>query len=299
MSEPIHPFKSAEGEAHYRAAYEASLGLWPFPCRSRDVITPYGLTHINLSGSEDAFPLILLHGGYASSTMWFPNAADLSAEYYVLAPDMIGEPGMSLPSRTNATCQDCAAWLVGLLDALRIAKAHVVGLSRGGWLALNLAIHAPGRVAGIGLLSPAASFIPLKPFFRAVAAATMRIPNRSALRAALYTWVAPGFRIHPVYTEQFILGLKNWDWQTNKNGYSGVMPAAFGAEELSGVHSPVLMLTGDHDRLNPPSTIGRAKGLIPQLEGEVIANAGHMLSMEQPAQVDARILKFLAGVNRN
>jgi pimeloyl-ACP methyl ester carboxylesterase len=269
----ISPFKSAKGEAQYFAAYDASMGLWPAPYESIEVTTRYGRTHINACGSKDAFPVILLHGGQASSTMWFPNVADLSSRFRVLALDTIGKPGKSVPSLNNATRQDCAAWLEGVIAELGIPKTHVVGLSRGGWLALNLALYAPRCLERIALLSPAASFISLSGFFRTVAAAAMRIRARPVLRAALHSWVAPGFQVNHTYAEQFILGLRYWNWAMNSSGYSGVMPSAFSGEELSQVHIPVLMLIGEHDRLNPLTTIEQARRMIPHIEAAIIPNA--------------------------
>jgi pimeloyl-ACP methyl ester carboxylesterase len=294
MDSPIPLYKTPENQARYFEAYGAALKLWPVPYISRYVNTLYGQIHIVSCGPEDALPLVLLHGGYASSTMWFPNVADLSKEYRVLALDTIGEPGLSTPTRENATRRDCAGWIESVLDELSISKTHVVGLSRGGWLALNLAIHAPQRLDRIVLLSPAASFVSLNKFFKAVSATAMRIRLRSVLKAALYSWVTPGFKINPVYTEQFCLGLYFWNWEVNANGYSGVMPSAFSAEELSQVHIPILMLIGDHDRLNRSETIEQARQTIPQIEAEIVPNAGHLLSMEQPRIVDAQVLEFLA-----
>jgi pimeloyl-ACP methyl ester carboxylesterase len=111
MSEKISAFRSAESQLHYFAAYDAAMRLWPVPFESFDVTTCYGRTHIHTCGSKDASQLMLLHGGYASSTMWFPNIADLSARFRVLAVDTIGELGKSFPTQRNATNQDCAAWL--------------------------------------------------------------------------------------------------------------------------------------------------------------------------------------------
>jgi pimeloyl-ACP methyl ester carboxylesterase len=79
----------------------------------------------------------------------------------------------------------------------------------------------------------------------------------------------------------------------NSNGYSGVMPSAFSSEEQGQVHVPVLMLIGDHDRLNGPTTIEQARQMVPHIEAAIIPNAGHLLSMEQPELVDAQLLRFL------
>jgi pimeloyl-ACP methyl ester carboxylesterase len=53
--------------------------------------TPYGQTHVISYGPTDAFPLLLLHAGQASSTMWFPNIADLSTKFHLFALDTLDE----------------------------------------------------------------------------------------------------------------------------------------------------------------------------------------------------------------
>jgi pimeloyl-ACP methyl ester carboxylesterase len=298
MSDKISLYRSPEGESQYFSAYDAALRLWPVPYESFAVTTRYGRTHINACGPKDALPLVLLHGGYASSTMWFPNIADLAAEFRVLALDTIGEPGKSLPTQPNATKRDCAAWLETVFDQLGISKAHVVGLSRGGWLALNFALHAPQRLEKIALLSPAASFISLNSFFRVVVAAAMRIPVRPVAKAALYSWVTPGFKVRQEFAEQFIVGLINWNWAVQAKGYSGVMPSGFSDDELRQIHHPVLLLLGGQDRLNPPRAIERARQVIPHIEAHIIPKAGHLLSMEQPEVVDRYVLTFLREASR-
>jgi pimeloyl-ACP methyl ester carboxylesterase len=294
MEESIQIFKSTSGRAAYLAAYEDCLRQWPIPYSSGIVNTSYGQTHVITCGPEKGFPLVLLHGGYASSTMWFGNIADLSAKFRVYAVDTIGEPGKSIPARNNASQAAQSAWLEEVFIQLGIQKAHVVGLSRGGWLALNLALHAPQCVDRIVLLSPASSFIPLTPFFQALATFMIRIPLKALLKAALYSWVTPGFKINEGFVNQFVLGLYHWNWMVNQQGYSGVMPSVFNSKELGKLYMPILMLIGDHDRLNPPRAIQLAQKMIPHLAAEIIPQAGHMLSMEQPACVDQRILNFLA-----
>jgi pimeloyl-ACP methyl ester carboxylesterase len=293
MDSPINLFKTDKGQAQYYTAYDAAMQLWPVPFESNFVTTPYGRTHVISCGPKDGFPLVLLHAGQASSTMWFPNIAHLSEKFHVLALDTPGEPGKSIPTQHNATKRDCAAWLEGVLDKLGITRANMMGLSRGGWLALNLVAHSPDRLERIVLLSPAAVFIALNSFFSAVAQAVMRVPRRFVAKAALNSWVAKGFVVNPVFAEQFITGLQYWNWTVNTSGYSGVMPSMFSDEELRQIRHPILLLTGDQDRLNPPKAIERARRTIQQLEAGIIAKAGHLLSMEQPEDVDKRIIQFL------
>jgi pimeloyl-ACP methyl ester carboxylesterase len=293
MDSPINLFKTSKGQAEYFTAYDATMQLWPVPNESHFVTTPYARTHVISCGPEDAFPLVLLHAGQASSTMWFPNIAKLSEKFHVLAIDTPGEPGKSVPARQNATRHDCAAWLEGILDTLGISRTHMMGLSRGAWLTLNLAQQAPHRLERIVLLSPAASFVALNSFFSAVAQAVMRVPTRFVSKFALNSWVARGFKVNEVFAEQFMIGLQNWNWAVNTGGYSGIMPCTFTDQELGQISQPILLLIGDQDRLNPPKALERARRTITHLEAEVIPHAGHFLNMEQPDAVSARITKFL------
>jgi pimeloyl-ACP methyl ester carboxylesterase len=294
MDNPINLFKTSKGQVQYFAAYDAAMQLWPVPFESSFVTTAYGRTHVISCGPEDAFPLVLLHAGQASSTMWFPNIAHLCGKFHVLALDTPGEPGKSVPTQHNATKRDCAAWLEGVFNALGITRAHVVGLSRGGWLALILAQQAQERLDRIVLLSPAAVFVALNSFFSAIAQTVMRVPRRFVSKVALNSWVAHGFVVNEVFAEQFMTGLQNWNWAVNISGYSGVMPSTFSDEELRQIRQSVLLLIGDQDKLNPLKALERARQTIQHLEAEIIPQAGHFLNMEQPEAINARILKFLA-----
>ena len=55
------------------------------------------MTHVVVSGPKDAPPLVLLHGYWATSTMWSPNIADFSKDYRVYAIDVMGQPSKSIP----------------------------------------------------------------------------------------------------------------------------------------------------------------------------------------------------------
>jgi pimeloyl-ACP methyl ester carboxylesterase len=138
----------------------------------------------------------------------------------------------------------------------------------------------------------------LNRFFSTVVGSVMHIPTRFVAKMALYSWVTRGYTVNDIYAEQFILGLQNWNWEMGEKGYSGVMPSVFPEEELQQIKNPVLMLIGDQDRLNPPRVLDQARKRIPQIETGIIPNAGHMLSIEQPTAVDARILKFLSVDNQ-
>ena len=84
-------FKTPEGANKYLAAYDATLALWPVPHQALEVTTSFGTTHINVAGSTDLPPLLLIHGFGASSTQWYSNVAPLSRYFRVYMPDVIDQ----------------------------------------------------------------------------------------------------------------------------------------------------------------------------------------------------------------
>ena len=151
-----HPsaFKTPEGEAAYLAAYDAAMKLWPVSYEEMEIPGRFGMTHVVVTGPKDARPLVLLHGYWATSTMWSPNIADFSKEYRVYAIDVMGQPSKSLPDEPIRDSADYVTWLTATLDALHLDRVSLVGMSFGGWLALTYAVAAPQRVEKLVPLSP-------------------------------------------------------------------------------------------------------------------------------------------------
>lgn len=87
--------------------------------------------------------------------MWAGDVAAYSRQYRVYAVDLPGEPGKSAPNRPAWDGPAYAEWLEDVLDALKIEKATLLGLSQGGWAALKFAVYQPQRVEKLVLLNPA------------------------------------------------------------------------------------------------------------------------------------------------
>jgi pimeloyl-ACP methyl ester carboxylesterase len=161
MSHPPSAFKTPKGEAAYLAAYDAAMKLWPVPYEEMEIPGRFGMTHVVASGPKDAPPLVLLHGYWATLTMWTLNIADFSKDYRVYAIDVMGQPSRSIPDEPIRNAAGYVAWLTATLDGLHLDRVSLVGMSYGAWLALNYAVAAPERVQRLALLSPAASFLPI------------------------------------------------------------------------------------------------------------------------------------------
>ncbi len=101
-------------------------------------------------------PLLLLHGLGGSHDDWRRQVPVFARRYRVIAPDLrgFGDSERQEPFTVQQHARDVA----GLLDALGVARAHVVGLSMGGAVAMELALSEPGRVAGLVLANTAPGF---------------------------------------------------------------------------------------------------------------------------------------------
>ena len=154
-SELAKRFRSEELAEAFVSAYDAMLGRWPLAVKSLDVGGEYGTTHVQACGPPDGKPLVLLHGGGCTSTVWFANAGVLGRAHRVYAVDQIGDAGKSVADgRPVRRAEDFMGWLDGLLDQLGLEAAAFCGHSYGAWLALSYALHSPGRVTKLALLDP-------------------------------------------------------------------------------------------------------------------------------------------------
>ncbi len=147
-------YKSAEGERAVRERYLEILKRWPVPNQQLRVPTREGETFIVGCGDENAPPLLLFHGSMTNSTMWMGDVAAWAADFRVYAVDMIGEAGLSAPSRPPLASEAHALWLDDVMQALSLTRASMVGVSLGGWLALDYATRRPDRVESLVVLCP-------------------------------------------------------------------------------------------------------------------------------------------------
>jgi hypothetical protein len=197
------PFKTVAGEAAYLSAYDAAIKLWPVPYEEMDIPGRFGLTHVVACGPRDAPPLVLLHGYWATLTMWTPNVADFSESYRVYAVDVMGQPGKSIPDKPIRNAADYVAWLTSILNELKLDRVFLVGMSYGGWLSLTYAVAASERVQKLVLLSPAASILPLVRQFSLRGMLMILLPTRFTLNSFM-RWL--GIKDNPSGLETRRLG---------------------------------------------------------------------------------------------
>ncbi len=285
MKKKLPIYTTPEGRAKYMAAYEAMFSLWTVPYDAIDIQTRFGSTHVNASGPSDGHPLVFLHAASLSSTAWFANIADLSANHRVYAVDAIGDAGKSIAECLMEKRMDYAEWLREVFDGLNIKKGSLLGHSYGGWLALNMALAYPDRLQKIVLLAPAASIYPMSLLTNL--ALRIPLPFRPSARSVFKMIAAKG----TVFEETFIHLME----MVTRYCLPAIMfPTVFTDEELKQIDLPTLLLIGAGEKIyNPKKAINRAQRLMPDLTAEIIPKARHVLTMEQPEIINTRILRFL------
>ena len=273
----------------YEKAYDEALVLWKVPFERKMIKTAYGNAHVIATGPKDAEVVILLHGMNASSTMWYPNIESLSRKYRVYAIDFLLEPGRSEKLGEVESTKQIMDWYSEIFDSLDIEKFALVGASRGGWTALNIALREKENVTKIALLSPAQtlSWIPPGKDLLSNLIYTAK-PKRRNLRKVLKTVSTDVDNIDQRFIDQYYLG--TLDAKINK---VFIEMTPFDDSELNSINVPVLVLIGDDDFINKEKNLVRAREVFSTVETKVVSKAGHFLSMDQAKEVNNLLLDFL------
>jgi pimeloyl-ACP methyl ester carboxylesterase len=283
-------FTSPEAEREYVAAYDETLAMWPIPFANLTVSTPFAVTHVIASGPETGPPLVLLHATGMSGTVWFPNAGALGRMHRMFAVDIANEPGRTRQTNLLRDPADCAAWLLAVLDELGISRTTLIGSSFGGWLSINLALHAPERVEKLVLLAPAASLLPFTVGTYLLLKTLPYLPVKPGGKRLLGMYL-PGYDVEARFARQFELGVRGFRYA---NPRKSIFPRPYSDEQLGSISVPTLLLIGDRERIyDPHKALERTARLVPGIETDLVPGGGHILAMQLPDVVGERVLAFL------
>ena len=274
--------------AAYFEAYDETLKLWNVPYEELYIPTTNGIAHVIVSGPKNAEPVVLLHGMNASSTMWYPNIGALTKNHRVFAIDFILEAGKSYLSNDIESVEKVTDWYKEVLFALELDSFHLIGASRGGWLAVKLALNDQKKIKSLVLLSPAQTFTWIKPSTDLLKNIVRIFSSKEKqMEQSLESMSSNVGNISDAYLKQYKLGT---ELKSENKFVTSMQP--FSNDELKSLQMPVLVLIGDDDMINEKRTVAIAN-MLPKGKGEVIQNAGHFLSIDQAETVNQKMLDFL------
>ena len=272
-------YKTESGRQAVHALYRRALQQWPVSHTELNIPTCQGDTFVIASGDAAAPPLVVFHGSGANSSTWIGDIAAFSRAHRVYAVDMIGEPGFSAETRPPLASDAHAAWLDDVWRALDITRANVVGMSLGGWLAVDYAVRRPGNVGSLSLISP--SGIGRQNHGLLLKAAALLMLGSWGRRRALR--LVSGSTAVPPEVAEFVLAIfRHFRPRMER------LPLRTD-EELAALAMPVHLILGQHDRMiRSAETRDRMQRLVRNLHLTWLDGGGHIL----PGQA-TRVLDFL------
>ncbi|KWX67483.1 alpha/beta fold hydrolase [Mycobacterium sp. NAZ190054] len=277
-------YRTPAGQRAVEQRYREHLDNWPVPAEHRTVPTRHGDTFVTVCGPQQASPVVLLHGAGTDSTIWLAEAERWSKTHRVHLVDVIGEPGLSAPSRPPLQSGAYAEWLDDVLDALGISHAAFVGASLGGWLALDYTIRRPHRVDRLVLRAPGG--IGRQKYGAVLASAFLLALGQRGRRSAVRLILGPSPDLGD-FIDYMALTQQHYRPRRDR------LPV-FTDEQLRTVQTPTLVVLGARDRiLDSRDTARRVKRLLPDASLTVVPEAGHAL-VDDGSSID----EFLTGSAR-
>jgi pimeloyl-ACP methyl ester carboxylesterase len=246
----------------FMAAYQRAFALWPQPCEEFDVETATTTTRVHAYRPRpDGPPVVLLSAFNAAG--WYPHVAALADVGPVYGIDLPGDPNPSVARALMTPPENCAAWLEELLGQLGDRPAHLVGFSYGGWVAMNQAIRAPGRVASITLLDPAGLTTLDARFWIWLSVAGLATLTPMPLRRRLARWLDNPAMVNQELTTLMWAGTRGYHAEPK-------FPGVLTDDELRAITGPALLITGARSALLTPEE-ARARGsLMPHAEIAIV-----------------------------
>jgi 3-oxoadipate enol-lactonase len=243
----------------------------------------------------DGPAVVLAHGFGLDMRMWDPQVEHLAARFRGVRYDCRGF-GASGPF-DPAVGYTHAGDLIALLDHLGIGQAVLAGLSFGGRVVMQAALAAPDRIRGLVLLDAVLDGISWDPDSAEALEETARQAQARGVLAGRAAWLA-----HPLFAAArkqpglgsqvaaMVGGYPGQHW-TGRDPHQQTQQRPIDAlEELA---APVLVAVGEHDVPGFREMSAVLARRIPGAQYHVVAGAGHMINMEQPAAVNELLARFL------
>lgn len=292
---PYHPFRSAEARVEFLTLYDRRAQAWPLASEEVMVDTPFGATFARVSGPTSAPPLVLLPGSGGNSLMWLPNIEALSRQHRTYAVDNIYDHGRSIYTRPVKDGSDFARWLDDLFRALALDdRLALMGMSFGGWISSQYALHFPSRLHKMVWLAPAGTVLPMRLAF--VLRIMLSLLPVQAFTRSMFSWLFEDALARDADSRVLVEALLD-DWPVAARCFAPkrqIQPTVLSDEELQSLTVPTLYLVGENEKIyNPRKAVERLNRVAPQIQTGIVPGAGHDLSLVEANLVNARVLAFL------
>lgn len=242
-----------------------------------------------LNGPPGAPVLVLSSSVGVTREMWAPQVAELSGTWRVLSYDHPGHGGS--PDPAAASIPAFAAQLHALLGDLGVDRFSLWGLSMGGMVAMSLAASHPGQVERLALSATTLAFPSPEPWHDRARA--VRAEGLGAVAdMVMGRFFSDSFRESQADT---VRRFRDALLSCSPEGYARCCEALAAWRFTRGaeISCPTLVLAGGQDSATPAELSQAVADAIPGARLETIAGAGHLLTVEKPAEATTRVRAFL------
>jgi pimeloyl-ACP methyl ester carboxylesterase len=274
----------------------------PERLRFRPIETASGRLSILTAGRGE--PIVMLHGLGATKGSFLPTVAALADRFRTIAVDLPGFGDSDKPLGARYHPPFFARAVVDLLDALKIGRAHLIGNSMGGRVAIELGLRHPERVGHLALLAPSLAWKrerPWAPLVRLLRPelGLVQITPRRVVEAVVHriipdagsNWVQAGVDeflrayLTPRGRMAFYAAARQI-YLEEPHGATGFWT------RLATLAPPSLFVWGRHDGLVPIAFAAHVRRTLP-LARHLELDCGHVPQLERPAETHAAIADFL------
>lgn len=246
--------------------------------------------------------VILLHAGVADRRMWRTTCEALSGKFKCIAYDRRGFGDSTSPDKTFRNIDDLDA----VIRNFGCKRAHLIGSSQGGRIAIDYALAKPENVQSLVLVAPALTGASVPSSYPPAIQALMDELEQAEAKPDLekvnaieaHMWLDG-----PLSSENRVAGPAR-DLFLDMNGrvlrhapLSKEHPAPSAAEQLHRLTQPAFMIWGDADFPHIKDRSRLIANTLPGARHLVMEDCAHLPNMEQPRQFDEAVLKFLTGLS--
>jgi pimeloyl-ACP methyl ester carboxylesterase len=284
-------YRSVTGREEFFAFYDMVCDRLPDTMRATRVMTRYGETHVTFGGTPGKKPLLVLPGMSIAGPMMLEFFDYLWEDRLLIAPDLVGQPGLSADRIFNPADNAFGKWAVDMLDGLEIERIDIAGASFGGAIGLDLAMIAPERVGKLGLI--------------VTAGLTPRLPYLQIYASMFFSWMTyrylPVKSLLPAIARPLSRGLTadNLDYLDliiRQTAFWRHRPAGpFAPADLKDKLEPVFITFSQNDILFPfATTRPHAHKTVPIAEEHVLTGSAHMPSAADVEPVHDALRAYFA-----
>jgi pimeloyl-ACP methyl ester carboxylesterase len=268
-----------------------------------------------LTAGDGIETVILIHGLGSNKTSFFETVSALTPHYTVHAIDLPGFGSSSKPLRAPYD----AAWfgraVCRFMDAMEIDRAHLVGNSLGGRVAIEVGLQRPERVQSLSLLCSSMAwrrrrhFVPIVRLLRPELAGIPHTFGDALVRRQFWSMFSRPERIHPssadVAVEEFLRNYRSVNarvafhsaarhiYLEEPNGPTGFYT------RLQGLEPPAMFVWGDEDPLVPLAFARYVADALPDARQVVLEQCGHVPQVEHPVDANALVHDFIGRAQRS